>query len=248
MPPKELPLKMRYLFSSLRIIWLLLTILTIVVFIQPVNARMIRLFIVLSTPVVLIGACALLWKHRLMRWITFIVLPFMALILILPSRGFDANSLREGYCRRLRTYENVPYVWGGENHKGIDCSGLVRQALFEANLRRGIITATPSMLQSAFRLWWTDFPAKALIDRERNLAKVLFEAESVNSAGAELLEAGDLAVTKDGVHVMVYLGGSEWIAADPGVGRVIRVTAPVVDNIWFEKPVILVRWNALDSE
>lgn len=35
-------------------------------------------------------------------------------------------------------YEGVPYVWGGQNKEGIDCSGLVLESYRESALRLGV--------------------------------------------------------------------------------------------------------------
>jgi len=234
---------MKFILSALRILWLLLTILTITGIILPVSVWVIRWFICLAIPTVLIGASVLLWKRRWLRWLPVLPMLIAGLMFALPSLKFEVKTERDEYCRRLRTFENVRYLWGGENRQGIDCSGLVRQALRETSLRRGIATLNADLLRSAFNIWWSDFPAKALLDKERGLAVTLFESEAINMVNSESLEPGDLAVTKDGVHVLAYLGEGEWIEADPGVGRVIRVTAPVEDNVWFERPVVLVRWS-----
>ena len=55
---------------------------------------------------------------------------------------------------------------------------------------------------------------------------------------------GDMAVTEDGVHVLVYVGDQTWMEADPVFGRVVRESVPS-DMAWFETPVVLVRWKVL---
>lgn len=60
------------------------------------------------------------------------------------------------------------------------------------------------------------------------------------------LEAGDLAITTDGRHVMVFLGGEEWIQADPGPMKV-SIGNPAVDpNPWFDAEVAIQRWAVLE--
>ena len=61
-----------------------------------------------------------------------------------------------------------------------------------------------------------------------------------------LLIPGDLAVTEDGVHVLAYLGGSEWIEADPQLNGVVRLSAPS-ENPWFGVEVRVVRWRVLND-
>lgn len=46
------------------------------------------------------------------------------------------------------------------------------------------------------------------------------------------------------IHVLAYLGGKQWIQAEPGIMRVITLTAPN-DNDWLKQPVHIVRWNQM---
>jgi cell wall-associated NlpC family hydrolase len=168
------------------------------------------------------------------------------LLLILPGRDIDAESLRARYVANLRGYEGVRYVWGGENGLGIDCSGLPRKALLRAYLRDGITSLNPSAVRAGAALWLHDASARALKNSYRGWTVYKFDAASVNEIDAARLLPGDLAITTDGVHAMVYLGGNEWIEADPDSRRVVRVRAPVTDIVWFKVPVVIVRWAALD--
>ena len=61
------------------------------------------------------------------------------------------------------------------------------------------------------------------------------------------LSPGDLAVTDNGVHVMVYLGDGKWIQADPGIGAVATLDGRTADNGWFHVPVTTHRWRVLDA-
>ena len=88
--------------------------------------------------------------------------------------------------------------------------------------------------------------AKALRDEHLGLTKRLGQADSVNTADHSMLKPGDLAVTLDGVHVMVYRGERIWIEADPNIGKVVQITTPT-DNAWFQLPIVLMRWTALSG-
>ena len=57
---------------------------------------------------------------------------------------------------------------------------------------------------------------------------------------------GDLAVTEDGRHVLIHLGGGDWIQADPGPGKVIIGRPDQVDNPWFRSEVSLHRWSVFE--
>ena len=55
---------------------------------------------------------------------------------------------------------------------------------------------------------------------------------------------GDMAITKGGVHVMVYLDKNLIIQADPGRAQVVIDSMPANDG-WYDAPIRLVRWNVL---
>ena len=69
----------------------------------------------------------------------------------------------------------------------------------------------------------------------------------MNETDAADIQKGDMAVTVDGMHVLVYLGDGEWLAADPGLGEVVRARVPVSGNAWFDQRVYLIRWRELDD-
>jgi len=41
----------------------------------------------------------------------------------------DAAKIRELFLINLITYGNIPYIWGGQDEDGLDCSGFVQRAL-----------------------------------------------------------------------------------------------------------------------
>ena len=45
---------------------------------------------------------------------------------------------------------------------------------------------------------------------------------------------------------MAYLGGKDWIEADPDMRRVLVLSIPTT-NIWFDSPVKLMRWRQFDE-
>ena len=73
----------------------------------------------------------------------------------------------------------------------------------------------------------------------------LLDTPSLNSLVDPRLAPGDLAVTRSGIHILAYAGGQTWIEADPGVNRVISISAPANENGWFESPMRIVRWRVL---
>lgn len=184
----------------------------------------------------------LAWNVKPLRFVLLGLVALCGVVLALPGRGTD--GLREAYVRALRTYEGDHYVWGGENHRGIDCSGLVRRAMVDANLHQGLTRLDGAALRRALELWLFDASASALGQQYRGWTRELFRAPSLVAADDSRLVPGDLAVTQDGLHVLVYLGDRKWIQADPVP---MRVHADVVEpKGWFTHPVVLLRWVALN--
>lgn len=187
------------------------------------------------------GGALYVWWQR--RWVRVSLLVFLGLIVALvalPGREPDPGGLRADYRRGLQLFGQAKYVWGGETLVGIDCSGFVREGLVAGHLINGVRTLNGTSIRSGLALWWTDASALALRDGYRNLTVPLGEYDSVNVIAPDVAEIGDLAVTADGTHVLVYVGGQTWMQADPGSGRVTTAKVPS-SNGWYETPVALMR-------
>ena len=118
-------------------------------------------------------------------------------------------------------------------------------AAFMALPARGLADATSldgALVRHAIRLWWHDCTARDL-GEGHGFTTHLFDTHSINALDHSLILPGDLAVTSAGVHIMAYVGDNQWIEADPGIGRVITVTAPAKDSLWFKGRMKIVRWN-----
>lgn len=185
------------------------------------------------------------WPRRRLR---FAVLPLPLLLLLpalLPGRAVDREALRRRYVVRLLDYEGVPYVWGGENGFGIDCSGLARKAFRQALLAEAFAEGNPALLREYVRQWRFDASARALGQGYRRYTVPLPVAGPVAEMPGDALLPGDLAVTTDGVHVMIYLGGRRWIQAAPEAGGV-RIENPAESaSAWYRHPAAAHRWRLL---
>ncbi len=228
------------------VLWIAQLALFLAVWLQPVSSRMTRAGGLALFCVVWCGLVGLCWRRRPLRVALLAVTVASGGFLALPARELPkADALRADYVAALRRYEGVAYVWGGESPRGIDCSGLVRRGLIDALLHRGLRTLDGGLVRRALVLWWYDTSAAALGREHDGLTARLLEAPSINALDAARLAVGDLAVTRDGVHVLAYIGDGRWIEADPDLHRVVTLAAPVPDNAWFDTPVSLVRWTLL---
>jgi hypothetical protein len=230
----------------LRVCWTTLFGTTVFLLFYPVAVGIVRLFLVAAVPLLLLGTSGMLWRQKRLRLLPVGALAALILLLVAPGRTPDRERLRGRYLECLRQYEGVRYLWGGESGFGIDCSGLVRRGLMRASLLEGLRTVNPELCRGAFDMWWHDCSARSLRDEYRGWTRRLLSAPGINRIEADRIVGGDIAVTSDGVHVLVYLGGGEWMEADPGLGKVIRVQAPATGNPWFETAVQILRWRRLE--
>lgn len=215
-------------------------------FFHPLHSSVTKLALLGSIGICWVCSLILLRKYYVYRTI-LIVLPILACIpFLLPSRAIDATELRVNYLQALTRYEGSTYYWGGENKRGIDCSGLPRRSLRDALLRYGIAHANGKAFRLAAEQWYYDTSAKALGEGYRSFTKNLAIEGTVQSIDSSTLQAGDLAVTKSGIHTMVYLGEGKWIQADPGIGAVATLHSRNDQNTWFDAPITMHRWSILD--
>jgi hypothetical protein len=228
-------------------LWYVVLSLFIVLLVQPISYGIMRLTTLLLGLLLWGGVLFLYWHKKPIRYLSLSLAIALSLFLILPGHPGDKKRLQNAYIRELQSYDGTSYVWGGENHLGIDCSGLVRQGLVQANWKLGLKTLNPALVRKGIELWWYDAGADALRDEYRNFTKRRQQATSINDLNHHTIQPGDLAVTVDGEHILAYLGNSIWIEADPGYLKVIQVTVPEPDNLWFNVPIYVLRWQQLSS-
>ncbi|HEY3416608.1 MAG TPA: NlpC/P60 family protein [Armatimonadota bacterium] len=186
--------------------------------------------------------------HPLRIVITGIIVLLLISWACFAGRPPDRTQLRRAYISRLLAYQGTFYLWGGETHIGIDCSGLAREALCEAMLTRGIAEANPRLLGPQYwRFWWQDLSARGMLAGTNGYSRVVGGTEKIAGYSGEDLLPGDLAVVGSGYHVLIYLGNSRWIQASPDQGKVAIGTATAdAQDGWFHMPVTFVRWKMLE--
>lgn len=220
------------------ILWVLLTL-------NPINRFTFRIgWLLLSA-----GLTAYLlwhWRHSRRLWYGL----GLSVLLVLGwftvgVRRISVEEVRAEYLRALTDYEGVGYLWGGEGRLGIDCSGLVRRGFIDAQLWLGLTHGDAYALGLATFMWWHDQSAAAMRDGEAGTTISIMDNVTLNSLDYSGLQPGDIMVTSNGVHCMVYLGNREWINADPTAGKVFRATAPDSGMHWFITDARILRWRWL---
>jgi hypothetical protein len=233
--------------KHLRRLILLLTVASVAALIilnlDPVSTRVHRLAILCSLGCVCFGPLILLWKYMAAR-VVFLAMPILMLApFLLPGRDIDRMALRDDYLARMVSYEGTVYHWGGESRRGIDCSGLPRKALRDALLSQGLRTFNGRGTRLFLKHWWNDASAKALAEGYLGYAVPTGEQGVISKMAYGKLQPGDLAVTEDRRHVMMFLGGEKWIQADPAAAKVITESGRSLRSGWFAVPVTLHRWS-----
>ena len=187
------------------------------------------------------------WRWKFRR-IALLALPVLAAIpFCLPAKPIDPAKLRENYLAAMKRMEGIRYLWGGESGRGIDCSGLPRRAIRDALLEDGWKNGNGGAFREWARQWWFDTSAKALGQGYRGFTRPLGISGKLCDLDFGNLSRGDLAVTADGRHVMVYFGNGKWIQADPMAFKVTISLPDPNQNPWFASMVTMHRWTLLSE-
>jgi hypothetical protein len=215
---------------------------------QPVSSTLTKSLVLGLGTLVWLGGLLWGWRNRRLRW-SMLALPcLMGVMLLLPARPVDRGALREAYVARLRGFEGTPYIWGGENRWGIDCSGLPRRALRDALWWYGLRHADGGALRQSLEQWWFDTSARAMGEGYRRFTVPAGPEFMIHQMEDDALQPGDLAVTRSGIHVLVYAGAGRWIQADPSIGHVATLHGHHDSNSYFRTPVTPHRWRVLAEQ
>lgn len=186
------------------------------------------------------------WRWKLWRFVLLALPVGLVFPFCLPDREIDPKRLRNRYVAAMERLEGVTYVWGGESQRGIDCSGLPRRALRDALWETGMETGNGLVFRKWAEQWWFDTSAKALGQNYRGFTRPVGMSGKLRELNYNHIMPGDLAVTADGRHVMVYLRKGNWIQSDPMASQVTVDHAERSQNAWFSSSVTIHRWMVLD--
>ena len=114
-----------------------------------------------------------------------------------------------------------------------------------ALLKSAFLNGNGKYLRYAVKNWWFDASADALSRGYRHYVTPLGLEGTVSNAPEDALQPGCLAITEDGVHVMVFLDKDLWISADPSQGKVVVEKPFVSRNPWFNAKVRFFVWSVL---
>jgi len=217
----------------------------VVFFLNPVNSTVMRLAFLGSLLGAWAGLTYFVWNRKALRFLVMLAPSLLTIPFLLPGRPFDSKDLRADYMTSLASYEATRYFWGGESPRGIDCSGLPRRALRDALLKYGFRHANGLAFRTWLEHWWFDASAKALSEGYSGYTHPTGTSGTIRKMDYASVEPGDLALTRDGIHALVYAGDGKWIQADPGLGAVATLDGRTDENPWFRLPVTLHRWQLL---
>ncbi|HOJ55446.1 MAG TPA: NlpC/P60 family protein [Phycisphaerae bacterium] len=212
----------------------------------PISTGLTRMAAVVLVLMLWAGAVGLSWRWRPLRGILLGLTAIVLILPLLPGRQTDPTAMRNAHVQSLRGYHGAPYVWGGENRCGIDCSGLVRKGLVWADLRRGLMSLDDRLLRRSLDLWWHDASASHLGDGYGGRTRRICTTAGINQLDHAGILPGDFAITATGIHALVYIGDQNWMEADPGAGKVITVRVPTNGIGWFDQPIHVMRWTQFD--
>ncbi len=224
-------------------ILLTVSIITLIIsYFIPINSFIFRSIFLASLISTFIFLLILFWNKFIIRNLVLTLILSNLAMVIIPGKRFNTDNVKNAYLANLKNFEGSTYVWGGENKIGIDCSGLLRASYIKAMWSEGIKTLNSTPIKHGISQWWHDRTAKMMKKEYRGETKRITSAKSINEVDYNLIQPGDMAVTKNGIHVLAFLGDKKWIQAHPSEGEVVINHVPSADP-WLNTPVEIMRWT-----
>jgi len=227
--------------------WISLLVIVITMLIFPIGIGILRLGIIFGFILLWSIGIGLFWEKIYLRVIFLSIAMLVAIITIIPGHNANPKQLQEEYIHSLLGYENVRYIWGGENKLGIDCSGLVREGFVSANIKVGIKTLNPRLIRRAFFVWWYDCSADALGKNYKEMTTLVLKANSMDELDYSNIKPGDIIVAAKGFHTFAYIGDKVWLEANPDNGKTLKKSSEVKAKEWKGVPLKIVLWSELNN-
>lgn len=199
---------------------------------------MTKLAVLFGLAMAVLGLGLLARRHRGARVVAAVVGVVGLIVALAPVRT-DGDTLQAQMVDEVRRFEGVPYAWGGESPRGIDCSGLPRAARRAAAMHLAVTRFDPGLVRTAIVAWFVDVPAKGFLAGRGTVE--IARAKRAELLPKALLRPGDLLCTADGTHVMVVLDENTVIEADPLPNRVIVAPMSDLKNPWMKTGIVAVR-------
>ncbi len=213
---------------------------------DPINRGSTRVAIIAMVMLTWVFTLYLVWRKLPLRTIIIVISIIFLIVISIDGIDISHEKLRAEYVKALVSYEGTPYLWGGENFLGIDCSGLVRRGLIDADIKLGVIGFRPALIRQGIYLWYHDIAADAMRDEYRGLMRCVLATPSLNELDHSRIREGDVMVSLNGVHAMAYIGNRTWIEADPVDKKVVKAQVPESRIVWFKVPAKIMRWSQLN--
>lgn len=229
------------------ILWISLFFIVITMFVFPISIGLTRLGIVVGFILLLCGGSYLFWRTIYLRILFLLITMVILTIIFVPGHNENPKQLQNEYVQSLLEYENVRYIWGGENKIGIDCSGLVREGFINANIKIGVKTLNPKLIKRAFFIWWYDCSADALGKSYKQMTKLVFKSQSMDELDYNNIMQGDIIVPEKGFHTFAYIGNNTWIEANPDKGKTVTISSEKRSKEWKNIPIKVLRWSELSK-